>query len=97
MFRDLINYIIESGCTIVVTDNRWFNDIIVINYIKHFNKYTKEKRVGEWRLLIYNGYGSYLTHKFITYCFENKIWLYALPPYSSHVLQPLNVVRLSAI
>ncbi|KAF2192928.1 DDE-domain-containing protein [Zopfia rhizophila CBS 207.26] len=60
--------------------------------LMHFDKYTKERRVGEWRLLIFDGYGSHLTNEFITYCFENKIWPYALPPYSSHELQPLDVV-----
>ncbi|KAF2190325.1 hypothetical protein K469DRAFT_723140 [Zopfia rhizophila CBS 207.26] len=40
----------------------------------------------------FNNHSSHLTHKFITYCFENKIWPYTLPPHSSHVLQPLDVI-----
>ncbi|KAF2194650.1 hypothetical protein K469DRAFT_547174, partial [Zopfia rhizophila CBS 207.26] len=65
---------------------------ITLNYIKHFNKFMKLELVGEWHLLIYNSYSSYLTHKFIIYCFENKIWLYVLSSHSSHILQPLNII-----
>jgi hypothetical protein len=33
-----------------------------------------------------------MTYEFISYCFENLIWPYALPPYISQDLQPLDVV-----
>jgi hypothetical protein len=45
-----MNYIIESGCMVTVTDNGWSNNIMAINYIKHFNKYTEP--IGDYRLLI---------------------------------------------
>ena len=62
VLRDLISYIIESGCMIAVTDNGWFNNMMVMNYIKHFNKYTES--IGDYRLLILNEYGSHATFQF---------------------------------
>ena len=38
-----------------------------------------------------DGYGSYNTFKVITYARKHNIYLYALPPYITHFLQPLDV------
>ena len=62
VLRDLMSYIIELGCTVTVTDNGWSNNIIAINYIKHFNKHTEP--IGDYRLLILNGHGSHATFQF---------------------------------
>jgi hypothetical protein len=62
VLRDLMSYITESGYTIAVTDNGWFNDIMAMNYIKHFNKYTEPIR--DYRLLILDGHGNYATFQF---------------------------------
>ena len=59
MFRDLIKVMVKLGATLVVTYNGWFNDEIVMAYIKHFNKHTE--LIGEFRLLILDGHGSYVT------------------------------------
>ncbi|KAF2189448.1 hypothetical protein K469DRAFT_700638 [Zopfia rhizophila CBS 207.26] len=90
--RDFVS-MVETINAAGMSESGYSNDQIALDYIKHFNKFTKPGLVREWRLLIYDGYGSHLTHEFITYCFENKIWPYALPPHSSHVLQPLDVVK----
>jgi hypothetical protein len=54
VFRDFIELIVESGCTLAVTDNGWFNDSMIMNYIKHFNNLTEP--IGDYRLLILDGY-----------------------------------------
>lgn len=89
VFRDLINYIIESDYTIAVTDNGWSNDIMAMNYIKHFNKHTEP--IGDYRLLILNGHGSHATFQFRKYAHNNKIILLYLPAHTIHKLQPLNI------
>jgi hypothetical protein len=89
IFRDLMNYIIESDYTIAVTDNRWFNDIIAMNYIKYFNKYTES--IGDYRLLILDGYSSHATFQFRQYVYDNKIILLYLPAYTIHKLQLLDI------
>jgi hypothetical protein len=38
-----------------------------------------------------DGYRSHITANVITYCMEHSIDLLILPPYTSHMLQPLNV------
>jgi hypothetical protein len=48
--------------------------------------------VGVYRLLILDGHESHLNQDFKDYCLEHKILTLCMPPHSSHVLQPLNVV-----
>ncbi|KAF2186053.1 hypothetical protein K469DRAFT_707225 [Zopfia rhizophila CBS 207.26] len=84
---------ILKGILLGVSESSYSNDQIALDYIKHFNKFMKLGLVGEWRLLIYNSHGSHLRHEFITYCFENKIWPYALPSYSSHLYKHFHKKR----
>ena len=48
--------------------------------------------VGSWRLLILDGYESHQSWDFKDYCLENRILTLCMPAYSSHILQPLDVV-----
>ncbi len=89
VFRDLMDYVVESGCTIAVTDNGWFNDLKVMNYIKHFDRYTE--LIGDYRLLVLDGYGSHVIFQFRKYAYDSKIILLYLPAYTTHKLQLLNV------
>jgi hypothetical protein len=59
-----------------------------------FDRYTREKarRGRDYRLLIVDGYGSYLTSDFINYCDNYYILLAIFPPYATYTLQPLDVV-----
>jgi len=43
-------------------------------------------------LLILDNYGSHATIAFIDYAYKNKIVLLYLPSYSTHRLQPLDIV-----
>lgn len=44
------------------------------------------------RLLVLDGHQSHLTKEFVGYCDEQRIHLLAIPPHTSHLLQPLDVV-----
>ena len=59
--------------------------------IKVFEKYTKDRTVGNYRLLILDGHGSYETPEFDLFYKEHLIITLCMPPYSSHLLQPLDV------
>jgi hypothetical protein len=48
-------------------------------------------------LLIINGYESHYSLEFQEYCKENKIIALCMPPYSSHLLQPLDVACFSLL
>jgi hypothetical protein len=50
-----------------------------------------------YRLLILDGYKSYLNQDFKDYCFGQKILTLCMLPHSSHILQPLNVVCFSPL
>jgi DDE superfamily endonuclease len=56
-----------------------------------FEPETRDKAVGEYRLLICDGHDSHITGKWIRHCMENNIILMILPPHSSHLTQPLDV------
>ncbi|KYG41394.1 hypothetical protein M433DRAFT_75953, partial [Acidomyces richmondensis BFW] len=54
-------------------------------------QYTGAKTMGIWRLLILDNHKSYTTLDFRTFCYNNKIFLLWMPPYSLHILQPMDV------
>ena len=89
VLRDLMSFIVESGCTIAVTDNGWSNDMMAMSYIKHFNKHTEP--IGDYRLLILDGHGSHAIFQFRKYAHDNRIILLYLPAHTTHKLQPLDI------
>jgi hypothetical protein len=86
------NGILPSDWAIAVSKNGWTNNEIGLYWLKHvFNKHTKDRAVGRYRLLVLDGHGSYITPEFDQYCLNHSIIVLCMPPYSSHLLQPLNV------
>jgi hypothetical protein len=65
--------------------------------LKHFDAHTKARKVGAYRLLILDGHESHLNQDFKDYCLENMILTLCMPPHSSHILQPLDVVCFSPL
>lgn len=43
-------------------------------------------------MLISDGFNSHIEFEFVQYCWDNFIIPFCLPPYSTHLLQPLDVV-----
>lgn len=56
-----------------------------------FEPYSRDHSVGAKQLLILDGYSSYLTAGFDTFCHKNRIICLCMPPYSSHLLQSLDI------
>jgi hypothetical protein len=71
--------------------------VLGLEWLKHFNAHIKTRQVGVYRLLILDGYKSHLNQDFKDYCFEQKILTLCMPPHSSHILQPLDVVCFSPL
>jgi hypothetical protein len=74
------------------TSNKgWTSDLHGFEWIQtRFEPLTRrndEKR----RLLIIDGHSSHLTARFLRFCITKDIDLALLPPYTSHITQPLNV------
>jgi hypothetical protein len=68
------------------------NDMLSIDWLHHFDNWSRQRQQGAWRLLIFDGYESHLTKEFIEYCDDKKIIPFGLPPHTSHHLQLLDVV-----
>jgi hypothetical protein len=83
---------LHDDTAIGVSQTGFTNDELSLEWIKHFDKHTAEKRTGQYRLLIIDGHGSHHTVEFIQYAEDHDIILFGLPPYLTHILQPLDVV-----
>ena len=62
-----------------------------LEWIKHFDEYTKAQTIGCYRLLILDGHASHHSTDFELYCKDSKIITLCMPAHSSHILQPLDV------
>jgi hypothetical protein len=82
---------IPRDWAIAVSDNGWTNNELGVDWLKHFNAYTKARTVGARRLLILDGHESHHSLEFQELCKENDIYTLCMPPHSSHLLQPLDV------
>jgi len=76
---------------IAVTPNSWTTNERGVDWIKHFDRHTKARTKGVYRLLILDGHESHHSIDFEAYCKENNIITLCMPAHSSHRLQPLDV------
>jgi len=51
---------ISRDWAIELSDNGWTNDEIAVKWIKHFDKHTKHRIKGQFRLLVLDGHGSHV-------------------------------------
>jgi hypothetical protein len=88
---------IPRDWVIAVDDNGWTTNKLGVEWLKHFDAYTKTRTIGAGRLLILDGHESHNSLEFLEYCQENNIYTLRMPPHSSHLLQPLDVGCLSPL
>jgi hypothetical protein len=80
------------SCFFASSASGWTNDDLGYAWLTNiFDRETKDKARRGWRLLILDDHGSHLTMKYINYCDTNRILLITYPPYSTYLLQPLDV------
>ena len=82
---------IAQNWVIGVSENGWTTNGLGFAWLKHFNKHTKKKKVGIYRLLIINGRERHNSLDFHKHCKDHGIITICMPPHSSHLLQPLDV------
>ena len=76
-----------------VLSNRQSNDAFSLKWLTQvFNLVTRPTSPRTKRLLIVDGHSSYINIAFINKSQDLRIVLLVLPPYSTHRLQPLNVI-----
>ncbi|CAA7257504.1 unnamed protein product [Cyclocybe aegerita] len=73
----------------------WTDNEIGIEYAKHFERMTREKAGGRWRVLYVDGHGSHVTHGFLMFCKAHKIHVLCYPAHTTHIYQGLDVVIFS--
>jgi hypothetical protein len=72
--------------------NGWANSVLGIDWLRdNFDKYTRERANGRWRLLLVDGHVSHVSWQFFDYALQNRIQPVCLPFKSTHILQPLDV------
>ena len=76
---------------IAVTENGWTTNEKGMDWIRHFEKHTKPRTIGGYRLLVLDGHESHHSAEFEVYCKEHNIITLCMPAHSSHILQPLDV------
>ena len=57
----------HPGTKIGVSDTEYTNDVLAMEWIRHFDECTKTRQIRTHRFLPFNGHGSYMTYKFIEY------------------------------
>ena len=75
-----------------LSDSGYNNDQLTMKWLVHFQWFSAQRQSGLYRLLLLDGFGSHCTKEFIDYCDNHRIIPFCLPPHSSHLLQPLDVV-----
>lgn len=75
-----------------VTKSGYINDEHALKWIKHFERHTRPENLEEYRLLICDNYGSHTFFEFLEFANQHRIIVIGLPPHTSHLLQPLDVV-----
>ena len=83
---------IPDDYLIATSESGYNNDDLTIKWLTHFERFSSKRQVSTYRLLLLDGFGSHRTKQFIDHCDRFKIIVFCLPPHSSHLLQPLDVV-----
>lgn len=83
---------VPNDYLIGTSETGYSNDELTIKWLVHFEMFSSKRQVGNTRLLLLDGFGSHCTKEFLDFCDAHKIIVFCLPPHTSHLLQPLDVV-----
>ena len=83
---------IQDDVLIGISSSGYSNDELGYDWIKHFEMYSRKRQYGTHRLLLFDGHSSHMTREFLEFCDLHKIVPFRLPPHTTHLLQPLDVV-----
>jgi DDE superfamily endonuclease/helix-turn-helix, Psq domain len=71
---------------IATTENGWTTNERGLEWIQHFDKHTRARAVGKYRLLILDGHESHHSVEFELFYKENNIITLYMPAYVSYIL-----------
>ena len=58
---------IDGNTLFARSETGYTNDILTLAWVKHFEKFTRPRTVGVYRILIFDGYSSYITQDFLDF------------------------------
>ena len=70
----------------------WINGELGIEWIKHFDLYTKARANGRPCLLLLDGHNSHYTLDFLQYIYKENIIILCYLSHSIYIYQDLNIV-----
>jgi hypothetical protein len=77
---------LDPNMVINMSNSRYTNDEIGVQWLKHFILHTKSGLNACKKLLIYNGHGSYNIGAFRRLAAANNIFLFKLPAHLTYIL-----------
>jgi DDE superfamily endonuclease len=83
---------LQGDIMISLSESRYTNNELLYDYIQHFKRQSRKMRVKAHRILLCDGFKSYFTREVLEFYEFNFIHVFTLPPHTSHILQPLDVV-----
>jgi DDE superfamily endonuclease/Tc5 transposase DNA-binding domain len=83
---------LPNDYAIGLSDSGYINSELAMKWLERFERATRKRTQGNSRLLILDGHESHVTVDFIAYCHDHDILPMCLPPHTTHLLQPLDLV-----
>ncbi|KIK72579.1 hypothetical protein PAXRUDRAFT_65996, partial [Paxillus rubicundulus Ve08.2h10] len=81
-----------ANASIGYSKKGWMDGEIGIEWIKRFDKNTKDKADGQDQLLLVDGHNSHYTRGFLQYAHTHQIHILCYPTHGTHVYQGLDVM-----
>ena len=83
---------VPSGWFIGRSESGWMRSETFFEYIANgLNKWVTDNKIKRPILLLVDGHKSHLSIELSQFCDDNEIILYALPPNTTHIMQPADV------
>jgi len=83
---------LDDDTAIQFSESGYSNDEINLIWLQHFERATRTRTQGRFRLLILDGFEAYIEYDFVRFAQDHSIILFTFPPHATHLLQPLDVV-----
>ncbi|KAM4067798.1 DDE superfamily endonuclease [Hirsutella rhossiliensis] len=90
-FVILLGNSLDDDTIISTSQKGYINDVIAIEWIKHFEKHTRPVDPLQKRLLLMDSCDNHYTEEMVHFCFDHNIKVFPMPPHLTHQLQPLDV------
>jgi hypothetical protein len=86
LLEEHFNNDLDTESVFATSSTGYTNDVLSLKYIKYFHNQIYRHIQGKWRMLIFDGYGSYTSDEFLYYYWSHKIVPFQLLLYSIYLL-----------